>query len=284
MAIAVLAITSAWLVMLALSVEDAAVTTSGRSATKAAMRPLWRAWWPQVAWVYAMPLLIVAAARHAGYIASDTALGLALCVAAGSGTSGASLASMAGAPAGPVKQWLLLSIAASLLLVPAAVYVFSTADLAPRAAVAAAATGLFAQLLPYAAGRALLRPRRGTWTAWLKRAADASVLALIAVVLVREIPRLTQEPDLLLNVTVLALLLWLGGRLAAGAQSALALLALVRNLTGAMAVAAVLPTAGNPMLTLSAFGLPMYGLALPLALQARRSLALREALAAKPGP
>lgn len=279
MAIAVLAITSAWLVMLSLSVEDVSAASSGLSVANAPGRQCWH----HAAWVYAMPLLIVVAARYSGHIDAGTALGLALCVAAGSGTSGASLARMAGAAPALVKQWLILSIAASLLLIPAAVYVFSTADMAPRAAAAAAMTGLFAQLLPYAAGRALLRSRRGTWRVWLKRGADTSVLALIAVVLVREVPRISQGPAVLLNVTVLAMLLWLGGRLAARAQSELALMALVRNLTGAMAVAAVLPAAGNAMLTLSAFGVPMYGLALPLALCARRSVASRAALRVKSG-
>lgn len=281
MAIAILALGSAWLVMLALSVETSTASPAPRARGARPFEESWLPWVRHGLCVYALPLLAIHGAFTADSIDESTALGLALCVAAGSGTSGATLARMAGADAAQVRQGLLLSISASLLLIPAAVYVFSSAALAPRAAAVAAMTGLFAQLLPYALGHLLLRPRRGTWVRWLKGAADASVLILIVLVFVREAPLIWQRPAALLSVTALALLLVIGGRIAAREQAELALLALVRNLTGALAVASVLPATGNLMLTLSAFGLPMYAMALPWALYARRSIASRSRVGVK---
>ncbi len=252
-ALDLLALGSTWLVMFGLALNaPAALPRSGGWIVAALLG-------------YLLPGLGLLALARLG-LASPHLLGLALCIAAGFGTSGAALHRLAG---GDAQQAARLVIGSSLLALPLMLLLVAVAT-EPTKQMAllgkVVLLGLLGQLLPYTLGRGLLhwRPQLGRrLAAPLERLAGAAVIALIILIAQQTLPRLVAHPELLVAASLLVGLLLMASlgrqRVQDGNPQ---LLLLVRNLGGAILLARVLPESGEVLLAITAFGVPMYMAAL----------------------
>jgi predicted Na+-dependent transporter len=248
-----LALGSAWLVMFGLALNAPAALT----------RP--SGWIAATLLGYLLPGLGLLALAGLG-LSPPHLLGLALCIAAGFGTSGAALHRLAG---GDARQAAHLVIGSSLLALPLMLLLVAVAA-EPTAQVALLGkvflVGLLGQILPYALGRGLLswRPDLGRrLAAPLERLAGVAVIGLIALIAQQTLPRLVAHAELLVAASLLVSLLLAASlgrqRVQDGNPQ---LLLLVRNLGGAILLARVLPAPGEVLLAITAFGVPMYAAAL----------------------
>ncbi|WP_339458479.1 hypothetical protein [Pseudomonas sp. EA_105y_Pfl2_R69] len=252
-ALDLLALGSAWLVMFSLALNaPATLTRSG-------------GWLVATLLGYLLPGLGLLALAGLG-LAPPHLLGLALCIAAGFGTSGAALHRLAG---GDAQQAARLVIGSSLLAVPlmfllVAVTLGSAAQMPLLGKVLL--LGLLGQALPYVLGRGLLRWRPDLGrrlAAPLERVAGVAVIGLIALIAQQTLPRLVVQVELLVAASLLVGLLLAASlgrqRVHEGNPQ---LLLLVRNLGGAILLTRVLPEPGEVLLAITAFGVPMYAAAL----------------------
>lgn len=252
-ALDLLALGSAWLVMFGLALAAPAGTTQVRG-------------WPTALLLgYLVPGLGLALLAGLGGQPAHLQ-GLALCLAAGFGTSGAALHRLAGGDSRQAAHLVIVSSLLAVVLMPLGIAWLGgpRLDLALLGQVLLVC--LLGQTLPYLLGHVLLRraPAFGRrLAAPLERLASFAVLLLIALVALQTLPRLGAQRELLLAAGLLVALLLLASlsrrSVAAGSPQ---VLLLVRNLGGAILVARVLPEPTEVLLAIAAFGLPMYGVAL----------------------
>lgn len=252
-ALDLLALSSAWLVMFSLALL----------APSDVARP--SAWRMAVLLGYVLPGLALLGLAAWG-IDTHHMQGLALCIAAGFGTSGAALHRLAGGDGQQAARLVIASGLLALPLIPLAVLGFGGPELNLDLLGQVLLVCLLGQTLPYALGRALMRwrPLLGRQLAPpLERLASTLVMLLIALVALQTLPRLAGHAELLLAAGLLVAVLLsasLGRRPVAAGSPQMVLL--VRNLGGAILVARVLPQPAEVLLAIAAFGLPMYGTAL----------------------
>lgn len=246
---------SAWLVMLALSAR--AASEPGVSA---------RSWLTarHLVLAYLLPTAFLLMLEHKGLISPDIRLGLLICLLSGCGTSGAALARGSGGSAAAVASLMLASAGLAVVLLPLAVLLGVGNDAALASAGTVLAVLLLAQGLPYRLGLLRFRahPPSPRLQAGLDRLASVSVLALIALIAWRELPRLLDHPGVTLAAAGTAILLGLVARPATTPHEDLGSMLVIRNLTAASLVASQLTDAPEVMTALCAFGLVMYPVAL----------------------
>lgn len=208
---------------------------------------------------YLAPLLAVLLMYQLGLLEMAHSLGLTLCIVAGIGTSAVPWALRDGASAAAVSARLALGALLALLALPLVALLFAAPESAAQRLAVTALVVAGAMWLPWQLGR--LGVRRG-WLAEpalrrLGRAATLSVLALIVLVAWRELPRLPEQPGLLLGCLLLVMVQGIGGALL-DARTGLATTAVIRNLTLATLVIISSSEAAEAMTALAAFGALMY--------------------------
>ncbi|MES2817420.1 MAG: hypothetical protein V4812_00345 [Pseudomonadota bacterium] len=253
LALDLLALSSAWLVMLGLALS----APRGKARVRGAGTALLLG--------YLLPGLGLWLLAGLG-MAPAHLQGLALCLAAGFGTSGAALHRLAGGDGRQAAHLVIGSSLLAVLLVPLSIACLGGPQLEVRVLGQVLLACLLGQTLPYLLGRLLLWRAPALshrLAAPLERLASAAVLLVIALVALQTLARLGARPELLLAAILLVALLLLArlDRRSVAAGNPQVLL-LVRNLGGAILVARVLPEPAEVLLAIAAFGLPMYGVAL----------------------
>jgi hypothetical protein len=238
---------SAWLVMLSLGL-----------GADARDRAAWRHELSLRYWAgsYAVPLLLVMAMAWQEWLGVGAALGFALVILSGSGTSGVAWARLRGADNQRVTARLASGALVALVAMPLAAGL--AAGNALEVVMVVFATLVAAQWLPWQIGRwwRRRRPPAAGAQRLLEKAASASVVALIAVVAWGSLPQLLLQPRLAALAAGLALVLAIAASADAGVR--LEAMGVVKNLT---LVTLVLLQAGAPaeaMTALAAFGAVMY--------------------------
>lgn len=238
---------SAWLVMLSLGLG---ADTSDRAAWRHELSP--RYWLG----VYVLPLLFVLASAGTGLLPAAGALGFALCILSGAGTSGVAWARLRGADNHRVTTRLASGALVALLAMPLAA-AWVTADAATVAGTVFV-TLVLAQWLPWRIGRGwqARRPPAPRWRRRLDKAASWSVVALILVVAWQSWPHLLAHPRLALVAAGVALLLAIASAYDAAAR--LEAMGVVKNLTLVTLVLVQARAPQDAMTALAAFGAVMY--------------------------
>lgn len=267
--IAAAAFCSAWLVMICLGARQApAVATVPLLGRSTVLRHLFG--------VYVLPLLLLGFLFHLGYLLPMPLVGMALCVTAGSGTSGAALVAMAGGHVQRAAAVLLATTLASIVLMPLTLVLLAGQTDWLGVGLRAALVCLLFQLLPFVLGRFWVIDQ-AWWPRWqrrVERLANLAVTLLILLVVLQQLPQVVQQPLLLGIGSLLALAFWWGSRISGAAGRSgeqLELMAVVRNLTGVLVVLPALPQSAAALQAIPAFGLPMYVLCALLVWRARRS-------------
>ncbi|MES2919001.1 MAG: hypothetical protein V4729_10350 [Pseudomonadota bacterium] len=239
---------SAWLVMLSLGLGAA---SRDRAAWRHELSPAY--------WLggHALPLLLVLGCIGLGLVPGMAALGLALCLLSGAGTSGVAWARARGASNERITARLASGAVLALLCMPLAAAAWLRQD-ALSVALTVFLTLVAAQWLPWQLGRwwRAQRPPSATVQRWLEKGASWSVLALIVVVAWQSLPGLLATPRLTVLATAVVLVLAVASAFDAGAR--LETMGVVKNLTLVTLVLMQAKAPAEAMTGLAAFGAVMY--------------------------
>jgi hypothetical protein len=239
---------SAWLVMLSLGLG---ADSRDRAAWRHELSPAY--------WLggHVLPLLLVLACIGLGLVPAMAALGLALCLLSGAGTSGVAWARARGASNARVTARLASGAVLALLCMPLAAAAWLRQD-ALAVALTVFLTLVAAQWLPWQLGRwwRAHRPPAAGVQRVLERAASWSVVALILVVAWQSLPGLMATPQLALLAG--AVVLVLAGASAFDAGVRLEAMGVVKNLTLVTLVLMQAKAPAEAMTGLAAFGAVMY--------------------------
>lgn len=239
---------SAWLVMLSLGLG---ADTRDRAAWRHELSPAY--------WLggHVLPLLLVLACIGLGLVPAMAALGLALCLLSGAGTSGVAWARARGARNERITARLASGAVVALVGMPLAAAAWLRQD-ALAVALTVFLTLVAAQWLPWQLGRwwrarcaPSARLQRG-----LETAASWSVVALIAVVAWQSLPGLLATPQLALLATAVVLVLAVASAFDVAAR--LEAMGVVKNLTLVTLVLMQAKAPAEAMTGLAAFGAVMY--------------------------
>ncbi|MCQ8896765.1 hypothetical protein NQT62_10010 [Limnobacter humi] len=219
------------------------------------------------------PLLLLMLLHTVGVLSQPALLGLSVCILAGTGTSSVPMALAVGANPMGVSSRLMVSAVVALLFIPFTTFWLMESPEALHQAALVLAVLLFAVGLPWVLGQWFARQNRpsAAWRARLDAAGNWSVLALIVLVAVRELPKLSQHWDLAAVSLLLVFVLCVGGIWAEG-KKGLAITALIRNLTLSILVLNSLNTDSEAFTAMSVFGALMYLAAIPLNRWSRRKM------------
>lgn len=241
---------SAWLVMLSLGLG---ADTRDRAAWRHELSP---AYWLG-GHVLPLLLLLVLACIGLYLVPAMAALGLALCLLSGAGTSGVAWARARGARNERITARLASGAVVALVGMPLAAAAWLRQD-ALAVALTVFLTLVAAQWLPWQLGRwwRVRRPPSARLQRGLEKAASWSVVALIVVVAWQSLPGLLAAPQLALLATVVVLVLAVASAFDAGAR--LEAMGVVKNLTLVTLVLMQAKAPAEAMTGLAAFGAVMY--------------------------
>ena len=240
---------SAWLVMLSLGLG---ATTAERTS--------WRHELAVRYWlgIYVLPLLLIGGLMKFGGLIAGGALGLALCVLSGSGTSGVAWARARGASGSRVTTRLASGALIALVTMPLTAALGAVTVNAMQVSFTVFMALILAQWLPWKVGRwwSKHRPIQAATLKLLERAASLSVVVLIIAVAWQAFPSLLQHPKLAFSAAMLAILL--AATSAFEADEKLEAMGVVRNLTLVTLVLIQADAPAEAMTALAAFGAVMY--------------------------
>lgn len=239
---------SAWLVMLSLGVG---ADSRDRAAWRHELSPVY--------WLggHVLPLGLVLGAIGLDLVPAMAALGLALCLLSGAGTSGVAWARARGARNERITARLASGAVLALLGMPVAAAAWLRQD-ALAVALTVFLTLVAAQWLPWQLGRwwQARRPPSATVQRALEKGASWSVVALIVVVAWQSLPGLLATPRLALLAGLVAGVLAVASAFDAGAR--LEAMGVVKNLTLVTLVLMQARAPAEALTGLAAFGAVMY--------------------------